>query len=224
MTKIAGKHTPFPVLGTGFKHTDYGAVDLSEEYLRRTHPEVRVYDSLAAYVDQTRAEKKIRVAYGGYLEKRNLYGVSGHFHNEKENRNCHLGVDLWTEAGTPVYTAFEARVHSFGFNNQQLDYGGAIILEYDLKNVQFYALYGHLSLSSLTGLQKNNILSAGFAFATLGDRTENGGWPPHLHLQIILNMEGWTGDYPGVCSEREKTRYAENCPSPLWLCGLGMVD
>ncbi|RYZ44700.1 MAG: peptidase M23, partial [Chitinophagaceae bacterium] len=37
-------------------------------------------------------------------------------------------------------------------------------------------------------------------------------WPPHLHFQIIKDMHGWKGDYPGVCRFSEKEAYLQNCP------------
>jgi hypothetical protein len=48
---------------------------------------------------------------------------------------------------------------------------------------------------------------------------ENGQWPPHLHFQIVVDMEipiaiGRKGDYPGVCKLSEKEKYLNNCPNP----------
>lgn len=48
----------------------------------------------------------------------------------------------------------------------------------------------------------------------LGLPAENGQWPPHLHFQLIASMEGWEGDYPGVCRYSEKDHYLLNCPDP----------
>jgi len=43
---------------------------------------------------------------------------------------------------------------------------------------------------------------------------ENGQWPPHLHFQIIVDMEDWIGDYPGVCKLSEREKFLANCPDP----------
>jgi peptidoglycan LD-endopeptidase LytH len=45
-------------------------------------------------------------------------------------------------------------------------------------------------------------------------RFENGNWPPHLHFQLIADMEGWKGDYPGVCKYSEREKWLGNCPDP----------
>jgi hypothetical protein len=48
---------------------------------------------------------------------------------------------------------------------------------------------------------------------------ENARWPPHLHFQIVIDMEipiaiGKKGDYPGVCKLSEKEKYLNNCLDP----------
>ncbi len=50
--------------------------------------------------------------------------------------------------------------------------------------------------------------------ARFGGPEENGHWPPHLHLQVVLDMGGWKGDYPGVCSDSELDFFLGNCPDP----------
>jgi hypothetical protein len=45
----------------------------------------------------------------------------------------------------------------------------------------------------------------------------NGDYAPHLHFQIIINMENKLGDYPGVCSLKMLDFYSKNCPDPKVL-------
>jgi hypothetical protein len=35
------------------------------------------------------------------------------------------------------------------------------------------------------------------------DASVNGDYAPHLHFQIISNIEDYQGDYPGVCSKSD---------------------
>jgi hypothetical protein len=51
-------------------------------------------------------------------------------------------------------------------------------------------------------------------FAAFGIPYENGHWPPHLHFQVIVDMKGMKGDYPGVCAWPERESYLENSPDP----------
>jgi len=57
-------------------------------------------------------------------------------------------------------------------------------------------------------------------FAHFGEPAENGQWPPHLHFQLILDMESKKGDYPGVCSLPQRQKYLDNCPDPDALLNL----
>lgn len=157
---------------------------------------------------------KSRYGIGGYDEHRTIYNRSAHFDTGEEPRRLHLGVDIWAAAGTPVYNFYTAEVHSFANNDQFGDYGGTVILKYQLDDLTIHALYGHLSTSSLSGLNEGMIIPTGHQFATFGIPEENGHWPPHLHFQLIWDMEGKKGDYPGVCQFSIKTTFLANCPDP----------
>ena len=151
-----------------------------------------------------------KAAIGGYLENRRIYRRSKHF----EGRSIHLGVDIWAEAGTPVFAPTDAKVHSFQNNTAWGDYGPTIILEHCVAGSIFYTLYGHLSLHSLKGLYEGKELTRGSQFAEFGNFTENGDWSPHLHFQVITDLLGKKGDFYGVCSPQEQEKFAQICPNP----------
>lgn len=160
-------------------------------------------------------------AIGGYLEFRDLYSRSDVFNGSSsdEDRRLHLGVDIWGPAGTPVYAPMDGIVHSFAMNDAKGDYGATIILMHEIQGVCFHTLYGHLSASDLN-LDKGQIIKKGSLLAHFGNHHENGYWPPHLHFQIIKDMEGKEGDYPGVCSMKNKEHFKENCPDPNLILQL----
>jgi murein DD-endopeptidase MepM/ murein hydrolase activator NlpD len=130
-------------------------------------------------------------------------------------------MDLWIEARSPVFTPLDATVHSFKNNTNDGDYGPTIILEHRIEGVKFHTLYGHLSLESITQLNVGQTFKQGEQIATLGDANVNGDYPPHLHFQIIRDIEDYKGDYPGVCSKKDLTFYLNNCPDPNGLLKLG---
>lgn len=168
----------------------------------------------SAWVDQQRGKSGARYGIGGYGEHRTIYARSLHFNTAEEPRRLHLGVDIWGPAGTPIYNFMEGRVHSFHFNDVYGDYGGTIILQYELDGLVFHALYGHLNKDSLGGLKTGKHIAAGALFARFGVPAENGNWPPHLHFQLIMDMQGFEGDYPGVCRFSIRKNYMINCPDP----------
>lgn len=158
---------------------------------------------------------------GGYMENRVIYLRSEHFLNGGEvQRNIHLGVDLWAKAGTPVYAPLDGKVHSFQNNAHFGDYGPTIILEHIYKDKQLYTLYGHLSLASLGGLYEGKSIQAGEKIAEIGDYPVNGDWPPHLHFQVMTDMLGMHGDFPGVCADADKEKFEKICLNPDFLLGL----
>jgi murein DD-endopeptidase MepM/ murein hydrolase activator NlpD len=170
------------------------------------------------YIDKVVNNDSSSLAYGGYLERRNLYSKSPGFGIKgEEERNIHLGMDFWAKAGTKVIAPLGGVVHSFENNAVSGDYGPTIILEHILNGIQFYTLYGHLSIESLQGLYKNKDFKAGEVLATLGDTPINVNYAPHLHFQIIKELGDFKGDYPGVCAQKDLHTYQKNCPDPNLL-------
>ncbi|MDP5026967.1 MAG: peptidoglycan DD-metalloendopeptidase family protein [Flavobacterium sp.] len=159
-----------------------------------------------------------KIAFGGYIETRNLYKRSTVFKNENtDERNIHIGLDLWINEAATIHAALAGKIHSFQNNTALGDYGPTIILEHEIEGFVFHTLYGHLSEASLLGKKVGDIVTKGEQIATLGLPPINGDYAPHLHFQIIIDMEGKTGDYPGVCSEKTLDFYKNNCPNPNLL-------
>ena len=170
----------------------------------------------AAYISQKIKDAGARYGIGGYAEFRSIYSRSNVFDNSigGEPRRLHIGIDIWGEAGTPVFAFMGGMVHSFAFNNRFGDYGATLILLHQLDGVAFYSLYGHISLNDIYDIKSGQYVSRGETIAHFGIPAENGTWPPHLHFQLIYDIELREGDYPGVCSYGEKNKYLENCPDP----------
>jgi murein DD-endopeptidase MepM/ murein hydrolase activator NlpD len=166
------------------------------------------------------AKAPARPAYGGYGEDRSVYTQELFAPEGEEPRTVHLGLDIFAPHGTEVFTPLPGRVHSSRINDNPGDYGPTIILEHDAAGTKFYTLYGHLSRDSLKGLKPGDAFMAGERIASLGTKRENGGWPPHLHFQIILDIGGARGDFPGVCRRSERETWLALCPDPRPLLGL----
>lgn len=174
-------------------------------------------DRFTAYVEQQLAAAGCRYGIGGYDELRAVYNRSELFDGVQageEPRRLHIGIDIWGAAGTPVYAFLGGMVHSFAFNDQYGDYGATLVLLHQLDGLAFYTLYGHISLADIQKLSSGQYISIGQQIARFGMPAENGHWPPHLHFQVILDMELKEGDYPGVCKVSEREKYLQNCPDP----------
>lgn len=205
---------PIPILGGSGGIQNYVRLDLSDSNQEIRTIDIADYEICQEYIDGILLKNSARIAYGGYLEKRKLYSDKPEFTNDGLTRNIHLGMDFWADAGTNVLAPLPGRVHSFRNNSTHGDYGPTIILEHELEKVKFHTLYGHLSLESLDGLYEGKQINQGEKLAALGAPEINVGYAPHLHFQLILDMQGHSGDYPGVCSERDLDFYSKNCPDP----------
>ena len=84
----------------------------------------------------------------------------------------------------------------------------------------FFTLYGHLSTSTLATLKPGQLIPAGQAFATIGHPHENGGWSPHFHFQIILDLLDLGTDFPGVGFASQRAAWTSLSPDPNLILGI----
>lgn len=208
-------------------------LDFSTTNNELTHDILNDTRAFCDYINRRLEKEKALYGIGGYDEHRIVYTGSKIFDNDlpsplnkrwtvndKESRNVaeprrlHLGIDIWGRHGTAVIAPLNGIVHSFAFNDNPGDYGATIILSHQLEGISFYTLYGHLSLNSIKNIREGDRITKADIFAEFGIPAENGQWPPHLHFQIINDLEGWSGDYPGVCKYSEREKYLANCPDP----------
>jgi murein DD-endopeptidase MepM/ murein hydrolase activator NlpD len=209
------------VIDSSIDYTDYVALDLSATHTDQLGLDLTNATVFEEFIENHLSNNKAKVAFGGYLETRNLYRRSTVFKNEiTDERNIHIGLDFWIKAGTTVLAALDGKIHSFHNNTALGDYGPTIILEHSIDKITFYTLYGHLDLNSLVDKEVGQIVKKGEVIAKLGAPPINGDYAPHLHFQIIKNLENKTGDYPGVCSQRETEFYSTNCPDPNLLLNI----
>jgi len=162
-----------------------------------------------------------KVGLGRYDEARRFYS-SDIFRaarlDSPEWRTIHLGLDLHLEPGSAVTAPLDGVVHSLADNCGRLDYGPTIILEHAIGGGhKFYTLYGHLAKESLKGLTQGRTFRKGDRLGRIGSIKENGGWPPHLHFQIILDLLGKCGDFPGVAPPSQREVWLSLSPDPALI-------
>lgn len=213
-----------PVIDSSFKKEDYAPIDLSPGNEKLSEEAVASSESFSHFMNRFMEGSGAKVAYGGYRELRKLYRRSDLFtasRDEELNRNIHLGMDIWADAGTKVLAVLDGTVHSLKDNTAFGDYGPTIILEHDFDGKTFYTLYGHLSRRSLQDLAPGQNLKKGDVLGWLGAPFENGDYAPHLHFQVMRDLEGREGDYPGVACKKDLDQFLSNCPDPNLLLKIG---
>jgi 4-aminobutyrate aminotransferase-like enzyme/Ser/Thr protein kinase RdoA (MazF antagonist) len=159
---------------------------------------------------------------GRYNEPRLLYTSDVFKSSDGTKRTIHIGIDLFMKAGSAVFAPLDGVIHSFANNVAPLDYGPAIIVQHEVDDgrVKFFTLYGHLSEDSLKGLLPGKIVKRGEQIGAIGAPPTNGGWPPHLHFQIICDMLGMRGDFPGVAPADQREVWLSICPDPNMILGI----
>ena len=157
---------------------------------------------------------------GKYNEKRGIYTTAMYTDGvAEEDRRCvHLGIDLGGPVGFPVFAPCAGVVDQVGYNADAGDYGHVIITRHDQFGEQpLYLLFGHLASDCLKNT-KGTVFEQGALLGHLGDRHENGDWPPHLHFQLSVRAPV-THDLPGVCSERDREQCLKDFPDPRLILG-----
>jgi len=173
-------------------------------------------------------EKKINqnlfsTYYGGYLETRAVYDS---YDYEKltdrgfENRTTHLGIDFWVEQKTSVHSIDDGIIKIITNDKTIKGYGGLIIIEHTIEDLNYYSLYGHLSDQKKSKFNIGDLVSKGEKIAEIGSPKENGGWSPHLHFQIMLTILDYENDFPGVCLQNEKEVWSSICPNPSLVLNI----
>lgn len=171
---------------------------------------------LGGLINRSMAQAGTAFAFGRYAEPRELYSndnfVSG---DSAESRTIHMGIDLFCDSGTAVFSPLDGRVKFVANNARELDYGPLVILQHETKTgSEFFTLYGHLGMGTLKRLSEGQRVSAGQQIATVGAPPGNGNWPPHLHFQLINDLLDLGADFPGVALKSQRDYWLGLSPSP----------
>jgi 4-aminobutyrate aminotransferase-like enzyme/Ser/Thr protein kinase RdoA (MazF antagonist) len=161
---------------------------------------------------------------GRYLEPRAVYTDAAFRSSDylgAARRTVHLGVDIFMASGTPIYAPLDSVVEVVEYRDQALDYGGMVVLTHQTPEGDgFSTLYGHLSRATTSELKPGQRIPRGAPLATLGAASENGGWQPHLHLQLALATDAMAGQWPGVADPDDVALWQAICPNPAALLNL----
>jgi 4-aminobutyrate aminotransferase-like enzyme/Ser/Thr protein kinase RdoA (MazF antagonist) len=161
---------------------------------------------------------------GRYGEPRGVYTDAAFREGEYKGgarRTVHLGVDIFMAAGTAVHSPLDAAVEVVEYRDEHLDYGGMVVLRHETpEGDRFWTLYGHLSRSTAELIKPGQRIATGASFAVIGAQSENGGWQPHLHLQLVLATDALAGQWPGAADPDDVALWRSICPNPAALLNL----
>jgi len=142
-----------------------------------------------AWMTQQMADNDATVGVGRYDEDRACYAGDQFVTDAPEMRSVHIGIDLFVEADTPLAAMLPGTVETVVDNDMPYDYGPTVIMRHHTGDgTPFWVLYGHLSRRTLTTVTAGQEIAAGQVVAYVGEPEVNGGWAPHVHVQIITDL------------------------------------
>ncbi len=185
-------------------HYDFGpVVEMPKSY--------HVYD-----FSKEKSSSTYIYSVGRYNEKRPQMYTTPLFKNQ--HRDIHMGIDLGVPKGSPVFNFYRGELIYKKNNQGEGDYGPTLVFRYKFESIYLYALYGHLSLSSLDLHSVGDVVERGGKIAFVGDQTVNGGWFPHVHFQLSLK-DPQEADMAGVVASKDHKQALELYPDPRWVLG-----
>jgi murein DD-endopeptidase MepM/ murein hydrolase activator NlpD len=155
---------------------------------------------------------------GRYNEHRPAMYTSELFSGVSGVRDIHMGIDLFAPVGSPLFAFSDGVIHSFAYHAAPGDYGATLVTRHQIDELTLYALYGHLSRSSIESKVEGQLVKKGETLAWVGDRNENGGWTPHLHFQLSF-VEPQDANLPGVVSQMNWSAALLKYPDPRLVLG-----
>ena len=200
----------------------WGCTDLAGTGENQFHPIVRIpseYWVLNLQRPQLNWNEQYEFTIGRYDEDRKGMYTQALFGGE---RTIHVGLDIGAPVSTPVYAFDDGKIHSFTDNDEDGSYGPTIVTEHQIliEGVEqtIWVLHGHLSRASLEVLKVGATIKKGQQIGAMGDEHENGGWPPHVHIQLTF-VEPLKPDLPGVVSADNRDDALQTYPDPRNILG-----
>ena len=200
------------IIGYDYRNEPLVILDLTKNNNDLRKVDVNDAVQFSAYIDDQLKKYNSRIGICIYMEDRSIY--QSPLFKDRMIRTIHLGIDLWVDSCVEVFVPMDGIVHSFQNNKGKGDYGPTIVMEHTLDDITFYTLYGHLSISSLDDKAEGKIIKRGKKIGEVGTFPDNGDYPSHVHFEIITDMQGKKGDFPGVASKEQINKYRVLCPDP----------
>lgn len=131
------------------------------------------------WINSIHNSQGINYSFGGFLEDRSNF-LKKHY-NKRKKIFIHLGIDYTVPAKTQVALTEEAIVEYIRYDYSKGGWGKMVL--FSLRNKSLYILYGHLK--KMPRLKVGQKCIAGQIIGIVGKKNENGGWFPHLHVQLM---------------------------------------
>jgi len=157
-------------------------LNLNSESKKYPKVDFNDYNQCKKWIELLHKKNKTDYSYGGLFEDRSNIWKGSYL--QPTNSFIHLGIDYNVPIGTSVALPVNAKVENIVIDpNQNGGWGAGV--KFKIEGTKHYMIYAHLTHKLKLKIGDN--ISSGEIVAKTGKMTENGGWYPHLHLQIFTN-------------------------------------
>lgn len=165
----------------------FSSVNLDDEArlwiaARGTERENHLLDPVVcqSFVEECHRKYGTDFSYGGWMETRSALWNGSYL--DEDARYVHLGVDFNVPAGTGVSADRACTVVRIDDDHPETHGWGNRVFAHDRER-DVVVVFAHLA--SPVGIRIGDALAPGNIFARVGTPSQNGGWFPHLHVQLI---------------------------------------
>lgn len=180
--------------------------------------------ALTARIRRSMGDAGVRVAVGRFDELRLSYD-SLRGDDASDPRVVHLGVDVFVEPGLMVHAPIAGIVHDSGTGKSPLGFGPTVVIRHETGDgTVFFTLYGHLDREAPIVCPPGRAVAPGAQLGRVGTPDVNGGWTPHLHFQVIMDLLGLGRRFPGMGRLTQRDAWRELCPNPNLVLGIPVLS
>ncbi|MEZ5004089.1 MAG: peptidoglycan DD-metalloendopeptidase family protein [Chitinophagales bacterium] len=173
--------------------------------------------ALQAYGEQQMNQANTNWAISEFGENREtLFRLLGYPQMVEEERFFHLGIDVWLPQTTILLSPFSGKVVESIYETRQGDYGGMLVVEYNVNGQLFYVVFGHLDKYSM--VKEGTKMMMGESVGRVGGVDSNGGYFLHTHLQVLTERgykEGFA--HKGYATKEQFSVISNWCWDPTFL-------
>lgn len=133
-----------------------------------------------SFIQECHRRHQTDYSFGGWMESRSVLWQGSYL--DEDERHIHLGVDYNVPEGTGISVHRSSSVIRVDDDHPEAHGWGNRVIVHD-QQADVMVVFAHLDTP--VGIRIGDTLEPGHIFAKVGDPSKNGGWFPHLHVQLI---------------------------------------
>ena len=146
-----------------------------------------------------------------------MFTTLGYEQMVAQKRFYHLGLDFWGPIVTAIYSPFDATIVESQYESGDGNYGGMVVVQFNIDTSTYYAVFGHIDIHSLPAIGTK--VKKGMEIGRFGNIECNGGYFYHTHIQVLTQKgydKGFT--YQGYVNQEICNIFLNTASILLFYC------